>query len=265
MRVILFAAGIFAAVAVSASTDSTYSALRAARPDGRTIAVDNFVFDRDAYHVTLNGTVHLLEPIAGATVGAVFLGHGAYELTPSTDAERKVLAANASDPTLTKLRDEFDAMVFFDRDLIAQLSKTPPAKGAASAEAARVYERFIDYQKKNLKENLHLRVLQSLLNAEATPLFLAAPVGKKYARMLLVVDGMGRLDGEETALISADDQRHGVWYSSHLRGEKAHGAAHLAQAAHYDVDTVLNSNRSELAGTTTIDAMITGDRVRVIP
>ena len=32
-------------------------------------------------------------------------------------------------------------------------------------------------------------MLQSLLNAEATPLFLAAPVGKKYARMLLVVDG----------------------------------------------------------------------------
>ena len=265
MRALLLAGGMFVAATLFASTDPNYTALRAARPDGRTIAVNNLTFDRDAYHVTLNGTLHLLEPVSGTTVGAVFLGTGSYELTPASDAERKLLAVNAGDSALTKLRDDFDSMVIFDRELMTQLSKTPAAKGAPSSDATRAYERFMDFQKKDLKENLHLRVLQSLLNTETMPLFLAVPAGKKFAKMLLIVDGMGHLDGEETALISADDQRRGIWYSSHLRGEKAHGAAHIAQAAHYDVFTFFEGNRDEISGTTTIDAMSATDNVRVVP
>ena len=81
MKRILLALAAFSAFSAAAATDATYSALRSARPDGRTIAVHNFTFDRDVYHVTLDGTLHLLAPVAGTTVGAVFTGHGSYELT----------------------------------------------------------------------------------------------------------------------------------------------------------------------------------------
>ena len=34
----------------------------------------NAVFDRDAYHFTLNGSMNLLAPVNGTTFGAVFVG-----------------------------------------------------------------------------------------------------------------------------------------------------------------------------------------------
>src|SRR5206468_3982794 len=116
---------------------------------------------------------------------------------------------------------DFDAMTIFDADLLAQLAKrTPPTTGAIDAAAAHEWNRFLTFEQQQLKRNLHLRAVQALLNAETTPLFLGVPAGKKFSGMLLMVDGQGYLDGEETALQSADDQRGGMWYSSHLRGEK---------------------------------------------
>src|SRR5436190_4573079 len=101
MKSVLAAACLFtAAIGASAAVDPPYAALRAARPDGRTIAVNNVAFDHDVYLVTLSGTLHLLAPAGGKTVGAVFLGHGAYELTPVSEVERRTLAINASDPAL---------------------------------------------------------------------------------------------------------------------------------------------------------------------
>src|SRR4029077_19393851 len=155
-------------------------------PDGRTIAVNNVAFDRDVYHVTLSGTLHLLAPAGGKTVGAVFLGHGAYELTPVSEVERRTLAINAADPALKTLRDEFEAMTIFDEALIAQLSKSSaPANGTPSAEATQAFDRFLAFERKELKENLPLRVWQAMLNGESKPLFLAVPAGKKFPRVLL--------------------------------------------------------------------------------
>src|SRR5437879_5387926 len=60
-----------------AAADPTYAALRAARPDGRVAAVHGLVLDRDVFHFELeSGAVHFLEPVAGRTIGAVFLGRG---------------------------------------------------------------------------------------------------------------------------------------------------------------------------------------------
>ncbi|HKO54383.1 MAG TPA: hypothetical protein VJ276_00815, partial [Thermoanaerobaculia bacterium] len=58
-----------------------YRALRDARPDGRTIALHRFTFERDAYRFTLDGTLHL---VGDDNAIAVFLGRGTYELTPAT-------------------------------------------------------------------------------------------------------------------------------------------------------------------------------------
>jgi Peptidase family M1 domain len=266
MKWILTLIASFAAIAAAAA-DSTYTALRAARPDGRTIAVSDFAFDRDVYHVTLNGTLHLLAPVDGKTVGAVFTGRGAYELKPATEVERKTLAVNAADPALQTLRDDFDSMTIFDAALIDQLSKkSPPVKGAAAPEATDAYEKFLAFERKDLKENLHIRVLQALLNGETKPPFLAFPAGKKFPRVLLIVDDLGNYDGEETALVSADSQRGGMWYSAHLRGEQPHGVSRLAQAAHYAIDTTfVGGNRDEMSGVTIVDAMSETDGLRVLP
>ncbi|HEY6140516.1 MAG TPA: M1 family aminopeptidase [Thermoanaerobaculia bacterium] len=265
MRWLFAGAALLSALTAVASPDPTYTALRAARPDGRTVAVKDFAFDRDVYHVTLNGTLHLLAPVDGKDVGAVFTGRGAYELTPVSEVERKMLALNANDSSLKTLRDDFDAMTIFDAALIAQLTKSSaPVKGAAAPEATEAYDRFLNFERKELKSNLYIRVAQALLNGETGPLFMAVPNGKKFAHVVLLVDDLGNLDGEETALLSADQQRGGIWYSAHRRGEKPHAESKIALAAHYAVDTAF-AGRDTMSGTTVIDLMSGADNLRVIP
>jgi len=265
LRIVLSAVTALAAVSGFAAGDPTYTAFRAARPDGRTVAVQNLSFERDAYRVTLNGALHLLPPVAGKDVGAVFIGRGAYELTPSSENERKMLAVYTADPPLKSLRDDFDSMILFDADLMARAAKgAAPGAGAPDPAAGQAWDRFLNFEQKELKSNLHLRVLQAVLNAETTPMFLGVPAGKKFARVVLICDGQGYMDGEETALLSADQQRGGTWYSSHLRGERPHAGTRLATASHYSIEAS-TSGRDDLSSSTVIDAINATDGLRVLP
>src|SRR5438094_664737 len=141
MNRILFAIGAFCAVSATAASDPTYVALRAARPDGRTIAVNNLAIDRDVYHITLTGTLNLLSPVEGATVGAVFVGKGDYTLTPASDDEAQALRINSGEEKLTALTDSFDSAVFFDAPLItaADAAAGAPHAGAPSSEAVKQF------------------------------------------------------------------------------------------------------------------------------
>ena len=95
----LFAVTATAALCASAfaASDPTYTALRAARPDGRFIAVNNFAFDRDVYHFTLNGNLHLRDRIwlvvalgAGLALFALLTIGGTWYITsrPSGSSHR---------------------------------------------------------------------------------------------------------------------------------------------------------------------------------
>src|SRR5687767_1844060 len=106
------------AVSAVAAPDATYTALRAIRPDGRTIAVNNFVFQSDVIRFTLNGKLHLLTPVEGKTSGAVFIGQGSYELTPAAASERYQLSLHANDEKLTSIGDQFDSAVFLGTALV---------------------------------------------------------------------------------------------------------------------------------------------------
>src|SRR5204863_1249692 len=99
----------------SAQDGLEYRALRASRPDGRTIAVKDLTLERDAYRITLrSGTVHLLAPVGRDTVGAVFIGDGSYQLSPATDNERRhlQLVANRADV----LSDRFTRLILLFTD-----------------------------------------------------------------------------------------------------------------------------------------------------
>src|SRR5207253_3765319 len=74
---------------------------------------------------------------------------------------------------------------------------------------------------------IYIRVVQALLNNETTLLFYAFPDGNKYTQMMLVVDTHGYLDGEETALRSADGQHGGVWYSRDRKSTRLN-SSHVA-------------------------------------
>jgi peptidase M1-like protein len=262
MRFPAFAAVLALAATSSlfAASDPTYVALREAGLDGRTIVLTNFAVDRDVFHITLNGTLHLLAPVNGSTAGAVFVGDGEYTLTPAIEVEKRQLAIQTGDDKLTALTDKFDSAVFFDSALVKAAGE--PKSGAVNDNAVRVFDDFRKRERKNFNTNFHIRILQDLLDSSDVPLFLAMIRGKKYPPAILAVDPRGadalRLfdigDGGEGTLFYADDAtKGGIWYLAHLRREYETGhasvLARVADADRYQIDTTIAGN-GEISGTT---------------
>jgi peptidase M1-like protein len=261
LRLTAAAATLTLCASAFAATDPTYIALRTAKPDGRTIALDNFSFDRDVYHFTLNGNLHLLSQVGGKTVGAAFVGKGSYTLTPATPTEQHTLALFAGDDKLTQLTDEFDRAVFFDTALIAAAGKIN--EGSPNADAISANDDFMKKARKEFNTNFQIRVLREIVDKPETPLFLAYLHGKKYPPAILAVDP---LDREPTGFYTADATKGGVWYSAFLKSAYAAGSATVPPRAvvadHYTVDTTIASN-AELTGTTTMSFVPSRD-TRVI-
>ncbi|MFP5247856.1 MAG: hypothetical protein ACLGH0_14275, partial [Thermoanaerobaculia bacterium] len=239
--VCLFATSAFAAA------DPTYSALRAARPDGRTIALTNFTYTRDVFHFTLNGKLHLLAPVDGKTSGAVFIGQGSYELKPASETELRQLQINTADDKLASIVDQFDTAVFLGTALIAAAEKTgAPVAGAPDPLAVSRWTDYMKRQKKDLHTNMQVRLAQELLNDESEPFFLGWIDGKKYPPAVLVVDPRGAesirlwgrdMGGEQTMMVVIHDTKGGIWYSSRYLSEVNSGKGMvirpLADAEHY--------------------------------
>jgi len=272
---------LLAASSVYAQDVTEYRQLRAARPDGRTVPVKGLTLARDAYRIELrSGVVHLLAPLGGDTFGAVFIGDGTYSLNPATAAERRHLALVSGNDRLEALTDRFTRLIllFTDRTAAELLAHAPAASGPPDQAATRVFDEYVQKQLTGAHPNLHLRVLADLLNrpARTDGVFLAFAEGDAYSPVLMAVDPLGISNvttrfaffgGEEVAFVSFDPMNGGLWYSSALTGQAVDGRGKairaLADATHYDVDTVLAGGT--IRGTTTITFTPTADGVRVLP
>ena len=249
-----------------------YNAVRAARPDGRKVELQNFVFERDVLRFTLNGTLHLLTPVEGKESGAVFIGQGSYELTPASVGELRHLRILTGDEKLATIADQFDSAVFLGAALAAKAGV--PVTGSPDRTATERYERYLQRQREKLHTNVHVRVLQDILDG-GEPFFFAFVEGKKYPPAALIVDPRGadavriyQLDGggEQTMMAVIHDQKGGVWYSSRLRSEieKGQGAVVLppADAAHYAIEATINGAQ---VSATSIMTFSPNSGLRVLP
>jgi hypothetical protein len=282
LLVVLFCAALCAAP-LAAAQDATYTALRGARPDGRKITVKDVSLDRDVLHFHFDsGTFHLLAPVDGRTAGAVFVGHGSYRLTPATPNERRQLAlsSGAAVEGFESLSDSFDSLVLLfldDTDGELQL-KTPLEKGAPDPKAVQVYDSWLRRQKKDFKDNFHLRILQDLLNAPGvtTGLFLALIEGQKVPPALAAVDPNGaealrivpRLGGEDVVFFVADPNKGGIWYlcdrQNELATHRPHPEKRLADALDYRIETTVEKG-DDLAGTATVRFTTLVPHLRLLP
>jgi hypothetical protein len=251
-------------LAASAAPDPTYAAFRGARPEGRSITLDNFVYERDVVLLTLNGKLHLLPAIDGETPGAVFIGQGSYELKPATPAELRSLVLNTGDEKLTTLTDSFDSAVFLGTALPAAAEKASAAvDGPADAAAAKRWTDHLEQQRKKFTTNFHLRVLQEIVNKESDRFLYAWFDGKKFPPAVLQIDPR---DTEQTTLMVLDDRKGGVWYSSRYREEIEKGQAvvkrPLIDPEHYLVETTIRG--AQIDAKTTMTFVANSD-LRVLP
>jgi len=278
-------AGRVAAAARPAApaTDPTYAALRAARPDGRVAAVHGLTLDRDVFHFELeSGALHFLEPVAGRTVGAVFLGHGTLRLNPATAAERRQLALQLGEgKDFEVFTDSFDELVLlFADDTEREIAlAAPTVRGAPDPRARQVYERWLERQRRDFHLNLQLRLLRDLLNRPGTAsgVFLALLEGRKLPPALVALDPDGagalllrdlRLGGEPSLLYVQDAHRGGLWYLSERRAAVDSGRrAPLrppARALQYWVATTVPRD-TDLGGVTTLRLAVDEAGLRVLP
>src|SRR5258706_10471667 len=91
-------------------------------------AVHNLVLRRDAAEIALlQGTLYLLTPVGGRTVGAVFRGAAKIKLTPPHAAEQEALRRLVGSSTLDDSLDEV-IMIFSDSTAL-QLQALPFGAG----------------------------------------------------------------------------------------------------------------------------------------
>lgn len=287
----VFSLGAFAVVASAAANapsapnalkDPTYAALRAARPDGRTITVENLVLDRDVYHFEFTrGTFHLLTPVEGRTWGAVFLGEGKVRLTPATPNERRRLAiSSGGDPaTFEVLNDTFSRLVLWTgEDALVEIAQAAETKtGTPDPKAIAALEEQIDRQKKKYRTNFHLRVLADLLDVPGltSGALLAFFDGAKLGPALAAIDPHGadalRIGGflghEDSLLWVADDNKGGAWYLSETAGELKSPRRSLpfraVDATHYEVETTVAKDE-DVAGQATVHFEVRAPKLRVL-
>lgn len=265
-----------------AAPDPAYSALRSARPDGRKVPVQGLTLERDVFQFRLDsGAIHLLAPVEGRTVGAVFVGQGSLRLVPATPAESRQLAlASGGDQGFEALTEEFDELVLLFADETAEEIQRHAAlqTGSPDPKAVQAWEAHLKRQRKDFKTNFHIRILQDLLNTPGSTrgAFLAFVDGRKYPPALAAVDPDGaealrvsfRLGGEDSVFVVADSNRGGIWYLGDRKEEverkQSSPEKRLTDALDYKVETSVAKD-ADVSGTTTIRFQPLAAGVRVLP
>ena len=264
----------------AAAGETVYDSLRAQQLDGRRVAVQDFVLQRDVFTFRLSGQVHFLTPVEGRDYSVVFVGHGSFELDPATDDERAHLellgrAENG------KLTDTYESLVLYFSDGTAAelLAAGELTEGAPSEEAARALEKAFKKQRKDFHTNFQLRILQDLLadSPARDGVFFAVMNSDDLPPSLLGVDPLGaeairlssRLGAEESVFYVADEHLGGFWYLNHTREEIESGSdrgcrpRRLMDARHYEIETRIQRNK-HVTGTTRIHLTPLQDGERVV-
>jgi hypothetical protein len=270
------------AVPLQAATDPAYAALRGAGPDGRTIPVQNLVLERDAFRFHLDsGALHLLAPVEGRTIGAVFVGKGSYRLTPAAPNELRQLAlSSGAGDGFEVLDDTFeDLLLLFTDGTLAELERHAAVQtGAPDPRAVKLHEEWLGRQRKDFRTNFHLRILADLLNTPGRTdgVFLALVDGRRLPPALAAVDPDGaealrvtaRLGGEDTLFWVTDSNREGIWYLCDRKEELARRQPtpekRLADSLDYRIETEVERD-ADIVGQATVRFQPLVEGLRVLP
>ena len=268
---------LIVAAATRADADPTYTALRAAKPGGGAVAVQDLTLERDVFRFKfVRGSFQFLEPVAGRITGAVFVGEGTWLLNPADEVERRHLALLTGTKNLEVLTDRFDSMVLLFTDgTEAEIRAAGKDGGAAPAGAASAWDGFRNDQRKQLKSNLQIRILADLLRPwnPKRGVFIAAVDGKDLPAGLVLVDppGLGwfqsglHTGSENSGLWVFPEFDRGFWYLARRKSDSGTAPLPLvSDAGHYSVDSTI-SGGTRLAGTTTMTLQDLVPGTRVLP
>jgi hypothetical protein len=143
------------------------------KPDG-IAAVDGLVIERDvARFVFESGHIYLLTPVAGRTIGAVFLGRGTFRFTPPTTIEQERLARFQKTRSLAA---PFSSVVFLfaDSTLSELQGKLSFGQGEAPQEVRQRFKEALEYVGDEDSQSLDPDLMSAFLNDRSSGVFYAA-------------------------------------------------------------------------------------------
>jgi len=135
-------------------------------------AVTNFVLRRGGAEIVLSqGTLYLLSPVGGRTVGAVFRGAGRITLHPPHPAEQEALRRLVGSAARNDSVDE--VILIFSDSTANQLRSLTFAAGDVPGDVRGDVRDFIGSLRGRKDNTFNASVLRSLLNDESDGFFMA--------------------------------------------------------------------------------------------
>jgi len=192
-------------------------------PQGDRVAtVRNLTLRRDVFEFALEeGKLYAVTPVAGRTIGAIFVGHGSVSFAPPIAIERREVQRVLGDSAL-HARIAAAAFVFTDStwaELERQLSfGAGGVVGEASGVLNDALDRLVDG-----RQSLQPTLITALLNGDDTGFFYAHVKREQGEDLILVVDPDdeeqvqllrgGRLEGQKVQAISTFKRAEAVSYT----------------------------------------------------
>ena len=178
------------------NTEQAYTALRADLPEVEGVTVKDFTLEREGatFHFD-RGAFYFYAPVEGQVTGAVFVGTGRFDLAV-TDERNLHSIAQLTNGGAGTLETAFSTVVLRFTDETAKAIRAA-STGTADAPGASVHAAAEDLAqgfRRNLNENLDVRLLADVLGGEPGGFFLASfhmggtPMGRN---VLFVVDPRG--------------------------------------------------------------------------
>ncbi len=235
-----------------ANADPVYQQLRQIGKNegdftGPFASVNNLVLKRDENVFTLrSGEMYFASPVEGRVTAAVFIGDGEMTLVPPTAIEKHSLSLFINDEKLTEQFSHF--VVRFTDKTFEEIKASPNATmGNGGAQAAKAREYYRDNQRllrKELRDNVELRVLTDIYAPPRAGFFDAFIAGKKHSKLVFLLDPLGipLVSPEEVALYSYGETDGGIWNAFHLADEYTRNTAsssedhRLFDITHHEID-----------------------------
>ena len=237
-----------AASTAAASWGEGYAELKRMFPTtGRGGPVAGLVLQREAGRFEFStGTMVLLKPVAGRSMGAVFRGSGTFTFAPTSEMERQQLTRRHDASTLTTPFSE--AVLFFSDSTLAELERQVRFEpGVVPGTAESRLSQALDYLGDDQDHSIEPDVMIDLLNAAPGGMFYAHIIPDRGNPVMFLVtpragEGVELRERESTGLTSG--------YTTATVKERAAGSGAApdrrgdALVRHYALDVSLPSTGS---------------------
>ena len=251
----------------SANAQGTYAALRADLPGADGVMVKDFTLEREGgrFHFA-DGSFYFYMPVEGKITGAVFVGTGRLELTPKESSEKRSLALLTKSDSMAQ---DFSTMVLRFTDGTADEIKkaSAGAGGAPDGHVRGAAEDLAKNYRKDLSDNLELRMLADVIDGGQGQFFLAS---FRMGNMLTGKNVLFLVDPEGTAHASPDQVELTTWsdadtepwaaYNMRHADEKLSGKRVQVNDERLDV-TIDHSGMLKISAETTVKVCRDGVRV----